>query len=102
VDWLLFLGRFAIPLLLLLSRALKRSAAMLAALAGWMIFTTAVELAWFVLPSSGLRLSTADALPFIAIGALTWACGVHLLAVRPAPAVVDEAAVTDALRYRSP
>ena len=101
-DVVLIAGRFAIPLLLLFSRALKRNVGWLAGVAGWLLLTSAVELAWIVFPAFGTRVEASDVFPFLALPSLMWAYGAHLVAVRvrtPAPAME---AMPDSLRYRSP
>jgi hypothetical protein len=84
----------------LLSRALKRSARALSAVAWWLVLTTAVEHAWFVLPSAGARLSLWDLAPFACIGGLAWAYGLHLAV--GAPATPRTPAMNLGLRYESP
>ncbi|HVJ89882.1 MAG TPA: hypothetical protein VM580_08760 [Labilithrix sp.] len=101
VGVLLFAGRFVFPLFALLSRAIKRSSRMLAAVAAWLLAMTMVDFCWLTLPSLATGLAAADILPFIGTGALLWAYGVHLTmkgVVLPAPVDVRE----EALRYRSP
>jgi hypothetical protein len=100
VDVLLVVGRFAVPFLLLLSRPLKRSRRALSAVAWWLVLTTALEHAWFVLPSAGARLSLWDLAPFACIGGLAWAYGLHLAA--GASEAPRTRAMTLGLGYESP
>lgn len=107
VDWVLFVGRFAVPFLLLLSRPLKRSPGLLALLGGWLLAMSALDFEWIVVPASGARLSPADVLPFVSVGALLWAYGAHLASARgrvPERRLEIDAnpALKQALRYRSP
>ncbi len=105
VDWILVAGRFGLPLFALLSRPLKRSPPMLAAVAGWLVVTSAIELAWITLPSLGAGLAMFDLFPFVAVAGLFWAYGVHLFQTKapaPAQAVAPDRMREDALRYRSP
>lgn len=103
-DYLLVIGRFVVPFLALLSRTLKRNAHLLAAVAVWLLATTAIDFAWLAVPSFQLGLTLANLVPFVAVGALTWAYGAHLAEQRPleAPAHHDDPVVQEALRYRSP
>lgn len=106
-NWLLFLGKFVVPFFLLLSRPLKRTPHLLAAVGGWLVLMTAVDFVWMTLPSIGVGFSPFDLLPFVAVSALTWAYGAHLAYTRGraperhAELLVDPA-LQDALRYRSP
>lgn len=101
VDAILVVGRFGLPFLLLLSRPWKRRAGVVAAIGAWLVLMTALDFAWLVLPSFGARLSWADALPFVAVGALACAYGVHLHG-EPSPEPVSAKPVREALRYESP
>lgn len=49
-GWLLVLGRFLLPFLLLLPRFTKVRPKLLAIIAGWLVFTQFVELCWIILP----------------------------------------------------
>ncbi|MCA3182404.1 MULTISPECIES: hypothetical protein [unclassified Cupriavidus] len=53
LAWVLALGHFALPMLALLSRRVKRSPPMLATVAGTVLVMHAVEACWLVLPSTG-------------------------------------------------
>lgn len=107
VDWILFFGRFLLTFVLLLSRPLKRSPVLLAGVSVWVLLTSALELAWLVLPAwRGARLSWPDAAPFVCVFALAWAYGTHLALARgrtrAQPATEAEPGLLEALRYRSP
>lgn len=99
VDWLLVVGHFGVPFLLLLSRPLKRHAVPLAVVAAWLVLMDAVECAWLVLPARGdVALHPLDAAPFVleSTVAVLWAR--FRGGVRRAPPAV----VAEALRYESP
>lgn len=99
IDWLLVVGHFALPFLLLLSRALKRRAAPLAVVAGWLVLMDAVDCAWLVLPAHGeVALHALDAAPLVLVSAaaILWARFAGSVG-RATPEVVAEA-----LRYESP
>jgi hypothetical protein len=53
LAWVLALGHFALPMLALLSRRLKRSPAMLGAVAASLLVMHALNALWLVLPSTG-------------------------------------------------
>lgn len=53
LAWVLALGHFALPMLALLSRRVKRSPPMLATVAAIVLVMHAVEACWLVLPSMG-------------------------------------------------
>jgi hypothetical protein len=104
VSWFLVIGRFALPLLGLFSRRLKRSPALLACMGGWLFLGSVLDFAWLALPAAGMELGVLDFVPFVCIVALVCAYGVHLVIhigtdVEHAP---PEAAIAEALRYRSP
>lgn len=67
VAFVLVVGRFAVPLLLLLSRERKRRLGALALVAAWLVLTTALDFAWLVLPSTGVALSPVDLAPLLAV-----------------------------------
>ncbi len=73
VSYLLILGHFVAPFLLLISRVQKRNLRWLQAVCFWVIFMHAVDIYWFVLPQAGsFRIQPAD------IGALLFTGGVFL------------------------
>jgi hypothetical protein len=97
VSYLLGVGHFAIPFLLLLSRELKRRRALLAAMGGWMVLMHAVDLEWLVVaPTRGP--SMVDALVFALFAALL----VVVVRLRLVPARADDPAIRLALKYESP
>ena len=107
VDVVLFLGRFVLPLFVLLSRPLKRNPARLAITAGWLVVMSVLDFAWLAIPATGARLAAVDFLPFISASALVWAYAAHLVYVRGRPAerraeTARDPALQEALRYRSP
>jgi hypothetical protein len=104
VNVLLFLGRFLVPFLALLSRSLKRSVQRLAIVGAWLVFMSALDFAWLVIPGAGAQLSLADAGPFVCIFALAWAYGAHLVhrPRRQAGSPSYPRALEEALTYRSP
>ena len=107
VDVVLFIGRFVLPLFVLLSRPLKRSPSRLAVVGVWLVVMSMLDFAWLAIPALGVELAWADVLPFVAVGALSWAYGAHLVALRSRRAngrdlVAADPALREALRYRSP
>ncbi len=107
VDWILFSLRFLVPFLALLSRPLKRTPRLLAAVAGWMVLVSALDFEWVVVPSIDAHVSVADALPFVTVFALLWSYAAHLAYgrgradERPLERGADPR-MQKALRYRSP
>lgn len=107
VDVLIFLGRFVLPLFVLLSRPLKRNPARLAVVAGWLVAMSVLDFAWLAIPATGARLTAADFLPFVSVSALVWAYAAHLVYMRGRAAerraeAARDPALQEALRYRSP
>lgn len=107
VDVIIFLGRFVLPLFVLLSRPLKRSPVRLAVAAGWLVVMSVLDFAWLVIPAMGARLAAADFLPFVSVAALVWAYAAHLVYMRGRVAerraeLARDPARREALRYRSP
>ena len=71
VSYLLMLGHFVAPFVLLISRVQKRNLRWLQAMCFWVIFMHIVDIYWFVLPQAGsFRIQPAD------IGALLFTGGV--------------------------
>lgn len=99
IDYLLFAGHFVIPFLLLLSRPLKRRAALLGPLGAWLVLMNAVDLAWLVLPSSTRHFEVLDAAPFLLVSAIALAYGARR---RPEPMPLRDPAFAESLRYSSP
>ena len=65
------IGQFAIPFILLLSRALKRQPRTLAAIGAWLVVMHVLDVYWLVLPafsSSGMRLSWMDLSALLMVG----------------------------------
>lgn len=77
VAWLLALGLFFAPVVLLMSRRFKQAPALLGGLAGTLLFLQLVDTAWLVLPSIGVA-------PARWIWALPLAAAVALLFARVA------------------
>lgn len=110
IDAVLVVGHFAVPLLVLLSRPLKRSPGTLAVVGAWLLVMHAVDMAWIVLGARATRDLTfglRDLAPFVVVGGVTWALGAsRLLARREARVSAADApslrALQEALRYRSP
>lgn len=100
LAWVLFVGRFAVPLLLLLSRSFKRRPLPLAVLGAWLVVTGAIELAWLVLPARGdAHLHALDVVAFVVVSGAA-AIGARLAGgAREAP---TPAAVAESARYESP
>lgn len=76
--WSLFLlfGHFLVPFLALMSRAVKRRRALIAAGAGWMLLMQWVDVYWLVMPARSpgvVPLSLMDAATFLGIGGLFFA-----------------------------
>ncbi|MDB4942145.1 MAG: hypothetical protein JWP97_1679 [Labilithrix sp.] len=94
----LLVGHFVLPFLVLLPRAAKRSASVLAVVGAWLVAMDAVDFAWLVLPRAGGALRALDLAPFLGVGGLVIFAGA-LLSRRPA--AVAPAALEQALRYRS-
>lgn len=92
------LGHFAAPLLLLLSRALKRRALPLAVVAGWLVLMDATDVAWLVLPARGdVAIHPLDAPPFVVVSAIATLWARLTGGGRRAPPAV----LAGALRYES-
>ena len=69
----LVLFHFAIPFLLLMTRFVKHRIRLLATVALWMLFMTAVDLYWLIVPSFGLKSPSVhwlDVVAFLGIGGL--------------------------------
>ena len=65
------IGQFAIPFILLLSRALKRQPRTLAAIGAWLVVMHVLDVYWLVLPafsSSGMRVSWMDLSALLMVG----------------------------------
>jgi hypothetical protein len=68
---LLGAGHFALPLLLLLPRAVKRNAALLVAVSCWVLAMHHVDLVWLVMPAldpGGVRVRWTDAAALVGVG----------------------------------
>ncbi len=102
VGVVLGVGRFVLPFLALLSRPLKRSPRLLAAVGVWLLATSIVDFTWLALPSGGVELTPARLLPFLGVGGLFWAYGAHRLARGATAPFPARPVIEDALRYRSP
>lgn len=53
IALIVLVGQFALPFVLLLSRSLKRRAAVMAALGVWLLVMHALDVYWLVLPAFG-------------------------------------------------
>jgi hypothetical protein len=71
------IGQFAIPFVLLLSRALKRDPAILAAIGAWLVLMHVLDVYWLVVPAfepAGLHAHWLDVAALLMVGGLTTAC----------------------------
>lgn len=106
VALVLIVGRFAVPLLWLLSRERKRKLGALALLAAWLVLTTALDFAWLVLPSAGVALSPVDLAPFLAVVGFGGAYATRVFETAERPSLQSAAEGPDvverAFGYRSP
>jgi hypothetical protein len=107
VGVLLVVGHFALPLLVLLSRRLKRSAGALAIVGAWLVAMNAIDFAWLVLPQAAdPSVRVLDASPFLVAAGLGAAYaarrgGARARAASPMDAEVDPV-LRESQRYRSP
>jgi hypothetical protein len=87
VSVLLAVGHFVVPFIIMLIRALKRSALALIIFAGWMLLMHWVDMYWLVLPNlhhHGAHFSWIDVAAMLGIGGLflwlfMWQLGKHSL-----------------------
>jgi len=102
VAWLLVLGRFLLPLLVLVFRAAKRSRVVTAGLAVLLIFTAWANTLWLVAPAfrpDRLALHWLDVVVSLGLGGLWLALFFTLLSRRPLVAVGDPALVMREARH---
>lgn len=103
-DWVIVLGHFVAPFLLLLSRPLKRRARALGAVAAWLLVASALHSAWIVLPEAGPSVHVLDVAPFLTMAGVVLAFAAWRAA--EASRAPEERAVDPVLReslsYRSP
>jgi hypothetical protein len=88
VSLFLFIGHFAIPSVLLMSRWTKRRPVFVAALAAWALFMHYLDLYWIVMPNlhhEGLRPHWIDLATLLAVGGVFLTVFIHRL---PAHAAV--------------
>jgi hypothetical protein len=98
----LAIGRFFIPLFVLLSRAWKRSRRVMITLACFVLVTQWVDMVWLVLPSfhpGGFGAHWLDVVAPIALGGLWLGLFFTLLAQRPLLPVHDPASVSIVVRH---
>ncbi len=104
VGVFLFVGHFAVPFVLLLSRELKRTPAFLAAMCVWILVVHYVDLFWVVIPAlhpDTPGLSWTDATAFVGVGGLSVAF--WLWRLRGAFAVpAGDPFLAQSLRYSPP
>ena len=88
----LMVGHFAIPFILLLSRAVKREAQMLVKVACWILVVRLIDLFWMIAPDlhrGGLTASWMDVTLPLSLGSLWLGCVVWQLRLRPILPVRD-------------
>ena len=104
VGQLILIGHFVVPFFLLLSRDLKRSPPLLAAVSAWILVIHYVDVYWVVMPAvSPTRLSFhwTHFTALIGVGGLFVAASTALLrSARPLP--VRDPFLEDSLRYVQP
>ncbi len=101
VSALLVVGHFALPLLALLSRSLKRSPPALAMVGAWLFVFAPLDFAWLVLPARTTRLLPLDVGPSVAVTGLAFAYGSWRFVVHARTAALDPK-IAESLRYESP
>jgi hypothetical protein len=85
----LVFGHFALPFLLLLSRAWKRKSGFVAALGAWLVVMHALDLYWLLAPGGGETISPLDFGPFCCLVALTLGTGMLRFSRRSAVPLRD-------------
>jgi hypothetical protein len=101
VAGILVAGHFVVPFLLLLSRALKRRPAFVAALGGWLVLMHALDLYWLIVPGSGRQPSVLDAAPFLLLSGVMVCIGLRRF-FRAAAVPQNDPDLERSLRYESP
>lgn len=97
-------GQFAIPFVLLLSRALKRRPAVMAALGAWLLAMHALDVYWLVLPAlhpAGIHVSWLDAASLVMVVGFATAASAWRASRRPLLPIGDPY-LQAAVRYREP
>ncbi|HZS06869.1 MAG TPA: quinol:cytochrome C oxidoreductase [Blastocatellia bacterium] len=82
VTWLLAVGHFILPFILLLSRDIKRNVFTLSLAAGWMLLMHLVDVYWMVMPAlhkSGVGLHWLDLAALMAVGGTLGVAFIRLL-----------------------
>lgn len=103
VSWLLLIGHFLLPFLLLLPRTVKRLPPLLALAAAWMLLMHAVDCVWLVFPTLP-RLQPprpTDLFLFIGIGFLYAAVLIGVLQRRPLVPLGDPR-LGDSIAFENP
>ncbi|HEY4159154.1 MAG TPA: hypothetical protein VGM29_13690 [Polyangiaceae bacterium] len=101
LSFVLIVGHFALPFVLLLVRSLKRRAAQLAWLGAWLCLMHAVDMYWLVVPTVSASVNVLDLAPFLLVGA----AGAWLMRARFARAPALPLSAPDlahSLSYESP
>jgi hypothetical protein len=83
---------FVLPFAVLLTRKVKRTPRLLAAIGGWLLLMRLVDLYWLIVPAfhhEGIHLSWMDVVAPLALGALWLAAFAHQLARRPLDSALD-------------
>lgn len=104
VAGFLFLGRFVLPFLFLLPRAIKLRANVMAAVGAWLVFCHYVDVYWLVLPvleAHGPVPNAWDVSALLAVSGSCVAFGAWRVSGR-AVVPVGDPALAQSIRYRSP
>jgi MFS family permease len=97
----LFAFHFALPFLLLLSRALKRDPFRLALVGGGLVLAHALDVYWLVLPPLHAGMQGLDLAFLVGVGGIAASFGVwRYFAAAPIP--IHDPALAESLRYESP